>query len=259
MNFLYNNVIFFLLIFLRLSGILFFTPVYSSNSINRRVKIGFLILIAFLIYPVVPKDISILRNLTFFNLILISIKEVLIGAIIGFFVLLIFSTVQTASQIYSMDMGFGMVNIFDPVSQIQAPVLGQLNYLFILGIFLITGEYRRIFEVLVSTFYKYKIGNISYHYGTLAKNMADSFAYYFMVSVKIALPVLGILFIVDVTLGVMARIAPQMNVFFIGMPLKILVGLLFLITFIPYLFTYLNHLLNNGYIKLLYIIQKVVT
>lgn len=258
MSFIYNDVIFFLFIFLRISGIFFFTPFFSSEAITRRLRLGFCFFTAVVVFPVVPKNMEVINNLSFASLMFTSIKEILLGMIIGFFMMLIFSSVQTAAQIYSTSMGFGMVNVFDPLTQFQIPILGQFKYLMLMEIFLIFGMHRHIIYVLTESFYKVNAGMINYNYANISQEMVKHFSYYFMISVKLALPILGILFLVDIVLGVMARIAPQMNVFFLGMPLKILVGFIFLISFVPYTVKFFNIMMEDGYRKMLDLVRIIL-
>lgn len=259
MSFVYEDAIFFMLILMRISGIFFFTPFFSSDAINRRTRMGLAFFTALIIFPLVPKEPEILRNLGYGTFIILIIKETLVGVIIGYFMMMIFSAVQMAAQIYSNDMGFGMVNVFDPLSQFQIPVLGQFKYLFMLSLFFIMGLHRSIIYFLTESFYKIKVGTLTYSYSILAQEMTRSFAYYFEIAVKLSLPVLAVLFVTDVLLGVMARIAPQMNVFFVGMPLKILVGFVFLIAFVPYFVSYFEFMLDDGYKRVMQILKQVLT
>ncbi|OQY10762.1 MAG: flagellar biosynthetic protein FliR [Fusobacteriia bacterium 4572_132] len=258
MEFIYSETIFYILIFLRISGLFFFTPFFSSKSITIKIKLTLIFLITLIIYPTISKDISIINNLTFFKFNLMIIKELFMGGIIGYFLMLLFSVVQTAAQIYSMDMGFGMVNVLDPISQIQLPILGQFKYLFMLTIFFILGIHRKILMILINSFHKFELGKLNYNHANLAQGILEDFAYYFLIAIKLALPVLGVLFLIDIVLGIMAKIAPQMNVFFIGMPLKILVGFLFLIAFVPYMLDYFKYLLEDGYIKIIELMGRVL-
>ncbi len=258
MEFIYSETIFYLLTFLRISGLFFFTPFFSSKSIAMKIKLGLIFFIAFIIYPNIPKDISIIENITFFKFTALIVKELFIGGIIGYFLMLLFSIVQTASQLYSMGMGFGMVNVLDPISQIQLPILGQFNYLILLSIFLISGVHRKVLMILINSFYKFELGKLNYNYSNLAQEILENFAYYFLIAVKLALPILGVLFLIDIILGIMAKIAPQMNVFFIGMPLKMLVGFLFLIAFTPYMLEFFKFLLNDGYARVIELLGKVL-
>ncbi len=258
MEFIYNETLFFLFIFLRISGIFIMTPFFGSNNINRRIKLFFILSIVFVIYPVVPKDETILKNLSYFTFSGIVLREVLVGVIIGFFYTLLFTIAQMSSHIYSMDMGFGMVSVFDPMSQVQIPVLGQMKYFFMVAVFFILGIHRNIIYAIVLSFDKFKIGTLSYNYTNLTNEVIKNFIYYFEIALKLAIPIIAVLFLIDVVLGVMARIAPQMNVFFIGMPLKILAGLMALITITPYFMTYFKFILEEGNKRMLHLLEVVL-
>lgn len=227
-------VIYFVLIFCRISGIFFVSPFFSNRAISARIRVGFSFFVSFLLLNVVPKDPGILENLTFPILTVLVIKELIIGALIGFLVALVFSVVQTASQLYSMNIGLMMANTFDPVSENQVPVLGQLKNLFLLGIFFVYGIHRVIIMRLIDTFYYDPIGHIAYNIDNIAVFFIKYFSYYFLLAVQLSLPVLGVLMLIDMILGILSRIAPQMNVFFIGMPLKLMVGFYVLVKFSPY-------------------------
>lgn len=259
MTFIYKDAICFLLIIMRISGIFFFTPFFSSEAINRRVRLGLVFFMAIIVFPLVPKDGIMIENIRYDILAIMVLKETLIGVIIGYFMMLIFSAVQMAAQIYSNDMGFGMVNVFDPLSQFQIPILGQFKYLFMLSLFFILGIHRSIIYFITESFYKMKIGTIGYNQNILAEEMTKNFVYYFEIGIKLSLPILGVLFVTDVILGIMARIAPQMNVFFVGMPLKILVGFVVLIAFVPYIVSYFDFMLSDGFQRLMQVLKLVVT
>jgi flagellar biosynthetic protein FliR len=229
-----NLVVYFVLIFCRISGIFFVSPFFSNKAISARIRVGFSFFVSFLLLNVVPKGSEIIENLTFPILTVLVIKELIIGALIGFLVALVFSVVQTASQLYSMNIGLMMANTFDPVSENQVPVLGQLKNLFLLGVFFVYGIHRVIIMRLIDTFYYDPIGNISYNIDNIAIFFIKYFSYYFLLAIQLSLPVLGVLMLIDMILGVLSRIAPQMNVFFIGMPLKLMVGFYVLLKFSPY-------------------------
>lgn len=129
--------IFFLLVFMRISGIFFFSPFFSNGAISARVRVGFSFFVAFLVFNVIPKDYKFLENIDFIMFVILISKELIIGLLIGYFMALVFSVIQIAAEISSTSMGFMMANTFDPMTQSQTAVLGQMNNLFLLGIFLL--------------------------------------------------------------------------------------------------------------------------
>ena len=249
-----ETVVTFLLAFLRITSLFFLMPFFSSSVFNKKTRVFFGMAVTLVVFPIIPKDLSnidINNVYVFFSLIL---REVAVGLILGYMVILIFSIVQTASEVYSSQMGFNMVNIFDPMAQIQVPILGQFNNLFFMSVFFICGMHRKFLEVLINTFYTYPIGHIGFYQENIVRAVIDGFQYSIAAAMQLSLPVIGLLLLIDIILGMMSRIAPQMNVFFIGMPLKILVGLVLLITLIPYFLTYFSMILEESYIRVVKLI-----
>lgn len=247
MLFNHETVLTFLLAFLRISGLFFLMPFFSSSAVNTKVRIFFAISITFVIFPAIPKDISNIDIGNIYVFLSLAIREIAVGVIIGYFVTLIFSFVQTASEIYSTQMGFNMVNVFDPMAQMQVPILGQFNNLFFMSLFFISGMHGKFLAVVVKTFYNYPIGHVGFYQENIVRAVIDGFQYSFVIAMQLALPIIGLLLLIDIILGIMSRIAPQMNVFFIGMPLKIMVGLFLLIALVPYMMTYFNMVIDESY------------
>jgi len=249
--------IFFILIFFRISGIFFFSPFFSNQAINAKLRVGFSFFVSFLLLNIVPKDETIISNINFLLLTVLVLKELMIGGLIGFFLLIVFSIVQTASQIYSMNMGLMMANAFDPMNQSQSPVLGQMKNLFLLGIFFAYGIHRIIIFRLIDSFYHSPVGAITYSIDNITYFFIKNFSYYFLLAVQFSLPIIGVLLLTDFILGVLSRIAPQMNVFFIGMPLKLLIGFFILIKFAPYFVNFFVIIFEKINLNLLELIKVI--
>ena len=242
--------IFFILVLIRISGIFFFSPFFINSAISARVRVGFSFFVAFLVFNVIPKNYKFLENIDFIMFTILIFKELIIGLLIGYFMALVFSVIQIAAEISSTSMGFMMANTFDPMTQSQTAVLGQMNNLFLLGIFFAYGIHRKIIYYLVETFNYAKVGQLYYNIDNIAKFFIENFAYYFMVSVQMALPIVGVLLLIDFTLGILSRIAPQMNVFFVGMPLKLIVAFIVLIQFAPYFVNFSILIFEKGLLRL---------
>lgn len=256
MLFNYETVVMFLLAFLRISGLFFLMPLFSGNTINIKIRIFFGAAVTFVVFPIIPKEIASLdynNPLLFFALI---IRELGIGVIIGYLVTLIFSVVQTASEVYSNQMGLNMMNVFDPMAQIQVPILGQFNNMFFMALFCVSGMHAKFIEVIVKTFYMYPIGHVGFRMENIVRAIIDGFQYSFVTAMQLALPIIGLLLLIDIILGIMSRIAPQMNVFFVGMPLKIMAGLALLIALVPYMVTFFTIVIEESYARTLKLIAN---
>lgn len=258
MLFDYQNIVYFLLAFTRISGIMFLTPFFSSSAINMRVKVLFSAAVTFVVFSGIPKDISPEWTNNFYKFLMLIFKEALLGILIGYMLTFIFEAVQTASEAYSTTMGFNMMSVLDPMSEVQSPIIGQFTNLFFMLVFFMTGTHREILAVLINTFYKYPIGKIMYIPDAIVKQFIEAFNFSFLSAMLLALPLIGVLLLMDIVLGIMARIAPQMNVFFLGMPLKIMIGFYMLTTMVPYLYSFFKNLLESGIGKVMILISSAI-
>lgn len=248
----YNVVIMFLLVFARIAGMMFTAPLYSSGVVSSKVKLFFTFMVTMVIYASIPKPA--VSGVDFFKLTALVIQESMIGIFIGFMMSVIFSAVQVASEIYSTSLGFNMVSVLDPLSESQTAIIGQFNYLYFSGVLIISGVHREVIKILVATFYKYPIGELVFRGNFIVKQFIEAFNYMFVSAIQMAIPIMGVLLMIDIVLGIMARIAPQMNVYFIGMPLKIMVGLYLMMMLVPYLYTFFKILIDGSYQKIAFLI-----
>ncbi|MEC9381189.1 MAG: flagellar biosynthetic protein FliR, partial [Candidatus Latescibacterota bacterium] len=149
---------------------------------------------------------------------------VLMGVVMGFVVLLLFVAIQFAGQLAGLQMGFGIVNVIDPQSSNQLSIMGQfLNILAILLLLSLNGHHT-ILTGLVTSFETIPLGGVVLKAGLMQKMIAIT-AEVFIIGVKIAAPIMTALFLVTAAMGVLARTVPQMNVFMVGFPVQISVGL----------------------------------
>ncbi len=225
------QVIGFMLVVARLSGLFLIAPVFSSRQIPTRIKIMVLAVIAAMLTPVVL-DTSEKLPTDVLGLLLAVGMESLIGLAIGFSVAIVFSAVQVGASFIDTSIGFSMANIIDPLNGSQASVLGSfysliatLAFLSIHGLDWLLAGFTRSFDVIA-------LGGHA-DLQRLAHNLFAVFGQLFAMAFQIAAPVLVTLLLVDVVLGIVARVVPQMNVFFVGVPLKIGVGLLAVIITLP--------------------------
>ena len=160
------------------------------------------------------------------------VQELLVGLIMGFVVNLTFYTVQITGYFLDIPMGFGMVNIIDPASGTEMPLFGQFNFVLASLIFLAVNGHHTLIMSLVKSYHTVQPGLF------LMKKEAvglfvKAFSQMFCLGVKISAPILGTIFLTDVALGIVAKLMPQINVFVVGFSVKIIVGFLVLLLFLP--------------------------
>ncbi|GLB59334.1 flagellar biosynthetic protein FliR [Cytobacillus sp. NCCP-133] len=162
---------------------------------------------------------------------LLIIKEALVGLMIGFVAYLMLSAIQIAGGFIDFQMGFAIANVIDPQTGAQSPLMGQ--YLYTIGLFFlltVNGHHLMLDGVFYSyTFIPMEQPWISFGNENMVEYVIRALNSMFIVAFQMSIPVVGSLFLVDVALGIVARTVPQLNVFVVGLPLKIGVSFIVLI------------------------------
>ncbi len=248
----FNSMDILLVIFARVIGFLIILPIFSGGYVNNQVKVGFAILVTYLIFlnklPIIYFTNT--QTETVFGFGILLFQEFIVGYALGFSVYLFMSTFYFAGQIIDFQIGFSMVNVFDAMSQMQVPITGNIMY-FIMAVFLIrTGG----LDYLLSTFFEsYKILPIAtsniFSNPALPTLFLNAMSTIFQLGLRIAIPISGTIILIDFTLGILVKAVPQMNVFVVGMPIKLIIGFFILYLVIPtyieiyeYAFTYIVEL-----------------
>jgi len=217
--------------FVRVTALVISSPVFGRNNIPNMMKIAFCMLITYLLYTSATPVIGVeYRSVLEFALMLI--KELLFGLALGYVTTLFFTVVQTAGQTMDMQMGFGMVNVFDVQNNINIPITGNFLSIVILITFLSVDGHLMLIRILASTFAFVPVGGVVLNpdVGMVA---LDVFALAFVLAIKVAMPMIAAGLLGEVIMGVIVRAIPQMNIFVVGIPLKILLGLIMLLIILP--------------------------
>ncbi len=222
----------FLLIIIRMNSMMMIAPFFSSGVIPFRIKALISFFITLAIFPVVaskmyavPQDMG--------GYLLCVLQEVLIGIFIGFLISIIFTAFQLAGQYFAVQIGFGISEVLDPLAQVSIPLIGQLKNLIGLLIFLVINGHHFLIKAVYRSYELAPIITLGNQTSTgLLKFIVHSLSGMFVIALKIALPVLATIFLVTVSLGILAKAAPQMNIMMLGFPFKIAVafGVLILTT-----------------------------
>ncbi|NPV71250.1 MAG: flagellar type III secretion system protein FliR [Firmicutes bacterium] len=217
-----------LLIFVRFSGLMATMPVFSSRYIPVRIRVmvaGFLAVFA--LPSVTPVEVP--GSLV--GLALFAVNELAVGMAVGYAASVVLSAIQLAGQLIDTELGFGMVNVIDPQYGLPAPLFGNFYYLIALMLLLAVGGERATIAALVRSFKEIPIGAIVSP--PEPGFVVDLVAGVFTTALKISAPLLGALFLVTLALGIVARTVPQMNVFIVGLPVKLVAGLIVLVAGFP--------------------------
>lgn len=222
-SFTYGDLEFFLLILVRIASFIYAAPFFNQRSIPQRVKIGLAIFIAILLYGVVDKTNPIVYN-SVVGYAAIVIKEIVTGLIIGFGTNLCLTIVNFAGHIVDMQVGISMVTLMDPSSNEQVGITGIYYQYTVTLMLLVSGMYEYLIKALADTFELIPVNGAVFNTESLLSSFVAFLGNYMVVGFRICLPVLIVTITLNCVLGILAKVAPQMNMFSVGMQIKILVG-----------------------------------
>ncbi len=214
----------FLFVFFRVGALILFVPVLGSRQVPASMKIGLILFTSIVIFPLVQAR-PLPEPQGIFDLAVFLLSDVTIGLGIAYITRLIFAAVQIAGTVVDFQMGFGVVNVIDPQTDTQVSVTAQFHNIVAVLIFLAVDAHHFILQAIVESFFIINPAEINFSSLT-PEYMLYLFSGTFTTAVKIAAPIMAILFFLSVGLGLVARTVPQMNVFIVGFPLQIGVGLL---------------------------------
>lgn len=223
----------FMLVLCRITSFLVVAPVFSTRTIPRTVKIGLGFFISLIVFLNVGISTAVPTDGTY---ILAIFKEILAGLLIGFVAYLFFSIVQTAGSFMDMQMGLGVANIVDPLTGTSAPVLGNLKFMLQILMFLSVNGHHYLVSAIMDSYKWLPLDNTLFStiaHGSVAQFVSRTFADTFVMALQISAPLVVSMFLIDLGLALLSRAAPQYQVFVIGIPIKILIGLAILIVLMP--------------------------
>lgn len=214
---------YYLLILVRIASFLFAAPIFNQSAVTPRVKVGFAVLIAAVLYGVV--DHPRLSYVSVYGFALIVAREVFTGLIIGYGANICNTVLVFAGNITDMDIGLSMVQEFNPEMNTEVSITGNL-YTYFVGLLLISsGMHTYVLRAACESFALVPIGGAEFQWNDLMVTMVRYMADMFAIGFRIFLPVFAVMMVLNCILGIMAKVAPQMNMFAVGMQLKVLTGL----------------------------------
>lgn len=214
------------LIFIRIGTMFAVVPIFSAELLPRRITALIALFLSLVLMPVVPKVLIRPDELNILTLLFILIHQMLIGLALGLAIDVIFSGVQIAGELMGFQMGFSIANVVDPMTGITAPITSNVLYITAFLLFFSFGGHHLLIKALVETFTVVPISDRMVQTGFLMSVISYA-GQMFVIGVKVAAPVMGILLLINVSFAIIARALPQMNVFLMAFPLTIAVGLIF--------------------------------
>lgn len=217
----------FLLILVRVSCFFVVAPFFGMNHVPSRVKIGLAFFVSLLLFGFV--DQSHIEYTGVMGYAVIVLKEGITGLLIGLAANVCNSIILFAGNIIDMDIGLSMATEFDPINNTQVTITGNLYNYFILLLLVVTDMHHFILQAFVDAFTVIPINGQVFDWDHLVASYTKYMGDMFVIAFRIFLPVFACIMILNCILGIMAKVAPQMNMFAVGMQMKVLVGFLVLL------------------------------
>lgn len=212
-----------LLVFIRMLTFFIVIPIFFPKGTPNTMKVMLAGIIAFILMPGIDSAVTLQINSNF-DLFIYCFNEIITGLALGYITNIAFSIIRMAGQLMDMQMGFAMISMFDPNSNSNVTLIERLLYWISFIVFFLIDGHHMLINALINSFNVVSLGKTMIFHETIMLTV-NAFVQYFAIGLKIAIPIVLIILITDITLGLIARTVPQLNVMVLGLPIKILVGL----------------------------------
>jgi len=240
---------YFILLIMRMSGLVLSSPIFGRVNVPIIAKIGLAASLGYMMFTIFPQEVGI-QYTTLIGFLLVCAGELLLGMALAYVTNVFFSlTAFTAGQLIDMQIGFGIVNVFDAQNNTQVPMMGNvLNLMFILIFFSVNGHLKLI-EMVYLTFERMPVGTLIISPG-VGITVVEIFLRAFLLGVMIALPIIASGLTIEMGFGMLMRAVPQIHMFVIGIPLKMLVGIMLFIVTLPIYAGFSERIFNELFLGL---------
>lgn len=237
----------FFLIFVRIYALVRVSPITSSSSIPGIARTAVVFFASFAVLPSVVAG-GYAMPASGLEFILLAVGEMLIGILTGLFLVILFAVFQLAGQFFSLQMGFGASQVFDPLAQIEIPLVGQFLNLIAMMIFVISGGLQKIFlHGVLGSFAAMRAVDLASSQGDIFLMLASSLSELFAQSLVLSFPILGTLFLLQITMGLFGKAAPQMNLLMLGFPAAIGVAFILILLILPLLVEAFENVIDGAF------------
>jgi len=230
--------------FMRIGAMFAAVPIFSARSVPVRIRVLLSFFIAWILVPVIPRPPVI--DLISAEAVLISVNQVLIGLAMGFILQMVFSAFVIAGQSIAMAMGLGFASMIDPQNGVQVPVVSQAFLIMVTLVFLALNGHLLLIEVLAESFQRLPVGPLVISHDGLWQLVSWG-SNMFVGGMLVALPAVAALLLVNLAFGVTSRAAPQLNIFAVGFPVMIMVGMAFIILTLPSITDHVSRLMLQAF------------
>lgn len=244
----------YLAISVRTLSFLTFVPVFSGKRVPMTLRIALALILSMLVLPMVdPVSAEVGTPL---HIAALMGKEVVVGAVLGFMVQLVFMLARVFGRVADLELGFGIAHTIDPAFG-RVPLIGQFMYNTVIIMWLALDGHHRLLKGLLGSFLAVPVTG-SVLTTSLATHVLDTFIQLFTAALRIGLPFLIPVFLTTVTIGVLARAMPQLNLLIVGIPMKLLAGFAILMLTLPVIldgFVRTTGMVNEEFVQIFMLLQ----
>lgn len=231
----------------RISAMLMVMPIFGAQFVPKRVKLLLSFGISLIVFPLLYDNAPIAQNaLNSLQLIYLLIKQIVIGVMIGLAVHVVFQAFVMAAELCAMQMGLGFASMVDPQNGLSVPALGQFYLMIVTLLFLSMNGHLFLIQTIVESFDKIPVSIMSTKFIDFS-DMVTLGSWIFLGGLKIALPAVTALLIVNMAIGIMTKATPQLNIFSLGFPVTMILGMIILwfssVTLLPQFTEMFNELI----------------
>jgi len=222
-TFSYTDLEYFLFVFVRMASFIVTAPFFSTPNVPRRAKAGFAFVFSVIIYSaVLPHQVIEYQSIVGFAILVI--KEVIAGLVIGLGANICLSICSLAGKIADMEIGLSMVQMFDPITKENTGFMGTIYEYGVMLILLVTNMHHYILRAFVESYTLIPIGGVKFSSDKIVTACLTFLGDYVSIAFRFCLPVVAAIMLMNAILGIMAKTSPQMNMFAVGIQIKILLG-----------------------------------
>jgi flagellar biosynthesis protein FliR len=229
---------------LRISAMFIAIPVFSGRFVDNKILVGAALIITFFTLPLLPEQQTV--DVFSHEGIMTGLQQIFIGISMGFVLQLVFSAIVFAGQGIAYSMGLGFASMLDPTTGVSVPVISQFYLVLATLVFLTLGGHLVLIEMLIDSFNTLPVGVIGMERSDIWSIIAWS-SRIFSAGLLMAMPAITSLLMVNIAFGVVTKAAPQLNIFSVGFPITLILGLLLMWVTLPSVLGNFTNLLAESY------------
>ena len=238
------DIVLFSMIAMRMTGLIFMNPIFGRRNIPNNVKAGMILVFTFLVYSTMEEPELTYEFTSSFLYGFLLLKEFLVGYVLGYVLELFFFVITHAGSIIDFHMGLSMSMVYDPQTNAQIAMSGNLYQIFYTLIFFAVDGHLVLMKILLTSGSLVPYGEAAFTQG-LSLAILDLFKECMVLAVQFSFPIIAVEFLVQIAVGIMMKMAPQVNVFVINIQIKLAIGFFMLMVMVSPMKAWLEDLMHQ--------------